>query len=75
VSDQTPLRDAIAKIDTLPENEVTIGVVSENGDVGAQVEGQKDIGKPGGWTVAASAQWLKKTGYKAAALVRWRGKP
>jgi hypothetical protein len=74
VPNETPLRDAIAKIDKLPENEVNIGVIAENGDVGGSIEGQKDIGKPGGWTVAASAKWLKKAGYSAAALLKWKGK-
>lgn len=72
----TPLRDAIAKVDKLPEDEVTLGVVHEqDGDTGAFVEGQKDIGKPGGWSLGASARWLKKAGYTAAGVLRWKGKP
>jgi hypothetical protein len=72
----TPLKDAIAKMDAFPENEVTIGgVYEQGGDAGGMIEGQKDIGKPGGWSMAAAAQWMKKAGWRATGVLKWKGKP
>ena len=74
VANDTPLRDAIAKVEALPEDELTIGVVHEHGgDTGAVIEAQRDIGQPGGWSFGASARWMRKAGYQAAAALKWKG--
>lgn len=72
MSTDTPIRDQLAKIEKLPTNEAQIGLVAEHGDVGAQGSVSVDVGKPGGWSVAAAGQWLKQKGYTVAALVGWK---
>lgn len=76
--DPKPIREwatDLAKIDQLPADEVRIAIVAEGGDVGASVEGHRDIGKPGGWTAAGEASIFKRAGWKVAALLNWKGKP
>jgi hypothetical protein len=70
----TPIRDAVAKLDSLPVDQVQIGAVADQTDIGAAVEGRLDVGKPGGWSFAASASWWKTKGYQAAAFLRWKGR-
>lgn len=74
--DETPFKDAIARIDQLPANEVDIVAVrQEDGDVGATVQGNDDFGKPGGWSAGGAVSWMKKAGWSAVGLLRWKGKP
>lgn len=70
---ETPIRDSLKDLERLPRDEVVIGVVAEqDGDTGAMIDAQKDIGKPGGWTLAAAGRWMKDAGWSAAGLLRWR---
>jgi hypothetical protein len=46
-------------------------VTVENGDAGAVIEGQKDVGKPGGWVVGGQAAIKSKSGWSLSALARW----
>jgi hypothetical protein len=66
-----PIKAAIDSIAKLPEDEITIAVTAENGDAGATIEGQKDIGKPGGWVVGGQAAIKTKSGWSLSALARW----
>ena len=62
------------KLSNLPPEQGGIGIVVQGADVGVQGAVAKDLGKPGGWTLAASGQWFKQQGYAAAAWLGWRGK-
>jgi hypothetical protein len=72
----TPIRDALKRIDDLPDNEVRIGgVVTGQGegiDAGAVLEADHDFGKPGGWKAGGEASWFKKAGWKVAGMLSWR---
>jgi hypothetical protein len=65
------IKAAIDSIAKLPEDEITIAVTAENGDAGAVIEGQKDVGKPGGWVVGGQAAIKSKSGWSLSALARW----
>jgi hypothetical protein len=67
------IKAAIDSIAKLPKDEVNIALVAEkDGDKGAAIEAQKDIGKPGGWTLGASARWLTKSGWAVAGGLNWK---
>jgi hypothetical protein len=71
VSD-SPLKDALAKIEDLPANEAEIGVVaSRDGGVGAFGQVSTTLGK--GWSVGARGEIVHRTGWKLAAIARWKG--
>lgn len=59
-------------ITELPPEQGGISVVVKPGDIGVQGAVSKTIGK--GWSVAATGQWFKETGYAAAAWLGWKGK-
>lgn len=74
-----PITDALGKLENIPSETLQAGVVAEGGtskpsDVGIAIEGAKDLGKPGGWQGAASAQWWKEKGWSLAAWLGWKGK-
>jgi hypothetical protein len=71
-SDNSIKRD-LEKLEDVPKEEANIGVVVEGGDVGVTGSVSKDLGKPGGWDVAAEGTWMRRTGAKLAALLRWKG--
>jgi hypothetical protein len=77
VSD-SPIRDAISKpidIPDLPANEVTVAVeAKQGGDVGATVGANVDVGKPGGWSMGAAAEWWRSTGASVKGWFTWKGK-
>lgn len=58
-----------------PLEQAGIGIVAEPGDVGIVAQVNKDLGKPGGWTFAATGHWWKQKGYQAAAWLGWTGTP
>ena len=60
-----------AALDRLPANQGGIGIAVEGHDVGVQGAAQKSIGK--GWSIAATGEWFKDKGYKAAAWLGWKG--
>jgi hypothetical protein len=73
MSDARPIRSAIEKLEDLPRDQVQAGVAAKaGGDVGAFVEAQKDIGRPGGWTLAAAGEWMRRAGWSAAGVLRWK---
>jgi hypothetical protein len=68
-----PIKSSIDAIAKLPEDQITLAVVAEqHGDAGAVIEGQKDIGKPGGWVVGGQAAIKSKSGWSLSALARWK---
>lgn len=67
------IKESLEKLEDVPKNEAEIGVVVEGKDVGVTGSVSKDIGKPGGWDVAAQGTWMQRTGARLAALLRWRG--
>lgn len=66
------LAKEVQKVDELPKEEVNFGVVAENGDAGVELTASKDL--PHDFYVEGDASWMKKTGYKVAALIGWRPK-
>lgn len=70
----TPIRDAIKKLETDPITKTAeFGVVaSDAGGVGAAAAVSTTLGK--GWSVNAQGQWQHKTGWQLGAVVRWKGK-
>jgi hypothetical protein len=75
----TPLADALAKPIVLPDvPKQTVTVKGEwdqsTKDVGVALEADLDIGRPGGWTTGATAQWWKDRGAKAIGWLQWKGK-
>jgi hypothetical protein len=68
----SPLRDAIEDAKKLPRNEGQFGaVVEDGGNVGVQGHVAKNFGK--GWSFGAAGEYMRKTGYKAAAFFGWKG--
>jgi hypothetical protein len=68
-----PIKASIDAIAKLPKDEINIALVAEqDGDKGAAIEAQKDIGKPGGWTLGTSARWLTKSGWSVAGGLNWK---
>jgi hypothetical protein len=58
-------------LETLPPDQGGIGVVVKSGDVGIAGAVNKPLGK--GWTIAATGQWMKQTGYAVGAWLGWTG--
>lgn len=76
MADELFSQEALRKtIQELPQEQGGIGVVVQPSDVGVVASVRKDVGKPGGWSVAATGQWFKEAGYKAAAWIGWTGSP
>jgi hypothetical protein len=72
--DDTALKTQVERIaDTTPRQQVHGGVVAENGDIGAVLEANVALGKSGAF-VAGEASWMKRTGYRVAAMFGWKGK-
>jgi hypothetical protein len=68
-----PIQTAINDIAKLSRDEVNLVVTAEeNGDKGGGVDVQRDIGKPGGWTLGASARWLTKSGWRIVGAMNWK---
>jgi hypothetical protein len=70
-SDKKPslIDQAVAAVPS--DDGVTAAVLVKDGSVGAEVTARKDIGKKGGWTLAAVA----RTNDRFAAIVaKWTGK-
>lgn len=65
------LAAAVKKLPDLPAAQVTLGAVAQNGDVGIELEGNKQLGK--GWFVEGDASWWRKAGYTVAAMIGWKG--
>jgi hypothetical protein len=69
----TPIKDAIDKLDTLPAKEAEIGAVAtKGGDLGVKGHVSVPIGK--GWSFGAAGEWMRETGYSVAAVFGWKGK-
>jgi hypothetical protein len=78
VNPQDPFSDAaiaqaVKDLPNLPADQVTGGFVAKPGDIGVEVEANKELGK--GFFAEADASWWQKTGWKAAAMFGWRKKP
>jgi hypothetical protein len=72
----TPFADALKELDELPRDQVEIGgAAKEGGEAGIFIEGQRDIGKPGGWALVGSAEWWKQAGWALLGKLRWTPKP
>jgi hypothetical protein len=67
----TPLKDAIAKLETIPGREGEIGVVATKDDAGVVGRVSQPIGKD--WSLAAEGSWWQRAGYRVAGLLRWKG--
>lgn len=59
-------------IDETAIDGLAAGVVAKDGQIGAEVSGKADIGKPGGWTLGGIARWTTAKGKEAAAYVKWQ---
>lgn len=62
------------ELDTIQKEHAEVGVITKDGDIGVIGSVSRDIGKPGGWEVAAEGGWMKKTKAWAAAILTWKGK-
>lgn len=67
-------KKAIDDLSELPKEQGGFGVVAKNKDIGIQGSVSTDIGNPGGWSVAATASWMRKQGASAALWFDWRKK-
>ena len=68
-------QEALRKtVESLPSESGGIGVVVKPHDIGISGSVKTDVGRPGGWTLAATGEWFKQSGYKAAAWLGWTGK-
>lgn len=70
-SDQA-ISDAVKKLPDLPAEQVNLGIVADQGDIGVELEGSKTLGH--GVFVEGEAGWWKTKGYKVAAWIGWKGK-
>lgn len=73
----TPIRDGITSVPVpdVPSETAGIGFTgTQHGDIGVQAGVNKDLGKPGGWSVTAVAEWWKKKGWSASGWLTWKGK-
>lgn len=71
---RTPLADALSKPIVIPDPEdgITVAVQAQQGQLGASVQADVDVGKPGGWSMGAMASWVQHAGYTALGWVTWR---
>jgi len=70
---ENSIKRNLDKLEDVPKEEASIGVVVEGGDIGVTASVSRDIGKPEGWEVAAEGTWMRKTGARLAALLKWKG--
>lgn len=56
----------------LPKERIQVGIVVDGKDVGVEGSASKDLGKPGGWFVAAQGT-LSRTKKRIAAMLGWSG--
>jgi hypothetical protein len=61
-------------IDEQAVDGVTAGILVKDGKASAEVKAQKDIGKPGGWTIGAVARFTSGSKPEGAAQLRWKPK-
>lgn len=66
------LKSAVKKLPDLPPEQVNVGVVAKDGDIGVEVEGNKQLGN--GFFVEGDASWWKTKGYQVAGWFGWKGK-
>jgi hypothetical protein len=71
---ERPIRDYLGNLDNLPKQEFQVGIVADEKDQGAVVEGSVDFGKPGGWSTTIQAQWMRVKGASGAWFLKWKGK-
>lgn len=57
----------------LPKEQAKLGVVVDGNDIGVEGSVSKDVGKPGGWFVAAQGT-LSRTTKRVAGMIGWSGK-
>jgi hypothetical protein len=67
------LQGAVKKhLDTLPKDQVSVGgTATTDGDAGVILQGNRDIGKPGGWVWTGEAAWWRKAGGSIATFFTW----
>jgi hypothetical protein len=70
----TPLANALTQPPEIPADEIQIGAAATDGDVGVRARGHVDLGKPGGWWTAATAEYWKTKGYEVAIWLGWSSK-
>ena len=61
----------IDELHELPNERVQVGVVMYGREIGVEGSASKDIGKPGGWFVAAKGT-LTRTKKRVAAMIGWQ---
>jgi hypothetical protein len=66
------IRDYVNDLSKLPKDELKAGVAATKEDQGGFVEYQRDIGKPGGWTLSAAGEWMRRAGGRVAVAVGWK---
>lgn len=64
-----PLRDALDRLDDLKAKRGELGVILENGDIGAQGELSVPVAKGG--SLAAAGRYMKEAGYRFVAKLGW----
>jgi hypothetical protein len=70
MSEQTPLRDALKKLETDPTQSAELGVVAyDRGGAGLAGSVSTTLGK--GWSLNAEGKWQHRTGWTVAAVARW----
>lgn len=68
--DQAVLDAALKKLPDLPAEQGGVGVVTKDGEIGAEAVVNKQLGK--GWYVEGQGSWFKRAGYSAAAWLGWK---
>lgn len=66
------LKAQLEQLPQIPPNEGSVGLVTENGDVGVHGRINTAIGRS--WYVAGEGSWMRRTGYRVAAMLGWRGR-
>jgi hypothetical protein len=70
-ADATPIRDALAKLETAPrQTGAEVGAVASDSG-GGGVVGRVTTPLPKNGTFAAEGQWTTKSGWSFAAVARW----
>lgn len=77
MSDTNPKPSILATAESLVDDAavegLAAGVVARKGEIGAEVAGKHDIGKPGGWTLGGVARISNKDKLLAI-LAKWTPK-
>lgn len=72
MTDPTPLKDSIAAIGKNGEGFTLEGAADTDGRKELGLEYVKDVGKPGGWSLGAAAEWVGGVGGRIAGRINWK---